>query len=136
MVITDSGFVYAVYNLKDAYHQEAMRFMVTRSENLLVPDVVLPEVCYLVTRDLGYPGLRTFLAYFTQLILRLEPIVMDDIGRVREIVGRYQDARFDIVDCCIMAMAERLNINRIATFDRRDSSIFKLRHCQYLDLLP
>ena len=35
-----------------------------------------------------------------------------------------------------MAIAERLNITRIATFDRRDFSIFQPSHCDYLELLP
>lgn len=41
-----------------------------------------------------------------------------------------------IVDCCIMALAERLHVTRIATFDRRDFSIFQPRHCGYFELLP
>jgi hypothetical protein len=35
-----------------------------------------------------------------------------------------------------MAQAERLNIARIATFDRRDFSVFRPKHCEYLELLP
>ncbi len=35
-----------------------------------------------------------------------------------------------------MASAERLSVTRIATFVRRDFSIFRPRHCDYLDLLP
>ena len=35
-----------------------------------------------------------------------------------------------------MTIAERLGVTRIATFDRRDFSIFRPRHCDYLDLLP
>jgi len=55
---------------------------------------------------------------------------------VYEISQQYADARLDLVDCCIMAIAERLNVTRVATFDRRDFSVFKPNHCDYLDLLP
>ena len=61
---------------------------------------------------------------------------MRDLGRARDILIAYNEAEFDIVDCCVMAIAERLNITRIATFDRRDFSIFQPRHCDYLELLP
>ncbi len=64
------------------------------------------------------------------------PIELDDLRRVREIAIAYADAEFDIVDCCIMAIAERLNITRIATFDRRDFSVFRPSHCEYFELLP
>ncbi len=135
-VIADSNILYALYNAKDASHQEAIAFVSQNDETLLVPDVALPEVCYLLTRDIGYFGMQTFLEYFKRLNVQLEPIEMDDLSRVREIAIVYADAEFDIVDCCIMAIAERLNIRSIATFDRRDFSVFRPSHCDYFDLLP
>lgn len=48
----------------------------------------------------------------------------------------YGDVAFYIVDCCIMAIAERLGVTRIATFDRRDFSIFRPQHCDFFELLP
>lgn len=135
-VIADSNFLYALYNAKEAFHREAMSFVSQNSETLLVPDVALPEVCYLLTRDIGYVGMHRFLEYFARLNVQLESISMGDLYRVREIAIVYADAQFDIVDCCIMAIAERLHITRIATFDRRDFSIFRPRHCDFLELLP
>ncbi len=35
-----------------------------------------------------------------------------------------------------MVIAERLNITRIVTFDRRDFSVFRPSHCEYFELLP
>ena len=135
-LIADSNFVYALYNSGDTRHKEAMSFVSQITEVMLVPDVVLPEVCYLITRDLGHSGIHRFLEYFAQLDAPLEPIEMGDLDRARNILITYDDAEFDIVDCCIMAIAERLNVTRIATFDRRDFSIFRPRHCDYLELLP
>jgi predicted nucleic acid-binding protein len=64
----------------------------------------------------------------------LVTIVNDDLVRVREIMSKY--VQFDFVDCCILALAERLNVTRVCTFDRRDFSSFKPLHCEYLELLP
>ena len=134
--IADSNFVYALYNANDIHHQDAMSFLSQNTEVMLVPDVVLPEVGYLIVRDIGHSGMQTFLEYFMELDIQLEAVGMEDLARVRDIVSAYADARFDIVDCCIMAIAERMNITRIATFDRRDFSIVKPRHCEFLELLP
>lgn len=49
---------------------------------------------------------------------------------------KYRDAELDFVDCCLTALAERLNITRICTFDRRDFSIIRPKHTDYLELLP
>ena len=135
-LIADSNFVYALYNSADNRHSDAIGFVSHITEVMLVPDVALPEVCYLITRDLGHSGIQGFLAQFAQLDASLEPIGMGDLSRARDILILYDDAEFDIVDCCIMAMAERLNITRIATFDRRDFNIFQPRHCDFLELLP
>ncbi len=60
-VIADSNMLYALYNARDASHREAISFVSQSNETLLVPDVALPEVCYLLTRDIGYFGLQKFL---------------------------------------------------------------------------
>jgi predicted nucleic acid-binding protein len=48
----------------------------------------------------------------------------------------YEDSKLDFVDYCIMALAERLTIMQVCTFDRRDFAMFRPCHCDYLDLLP
>jgi len=56
------------------------------------------------------------------------------VPRVLELA--YTDAEFDLVDCCIMPLSERLNITQVATFDRRDFSTHRPGQCNYLELLP
>jgi predicted nucleic acid-binding protein len=40
------------------------------------------------------------------------------------------------VDALIVAMAERLNIIRLLTLDRRDFQIIRPKHCGSFELLP
>ena len=49
---------------------------------------------------------------------------------------QYADTELDFVDTAIMAVSERLNITRIATFDRRDFSIYRPTHVEHYELLP
>ena len=135
-IITDSSFIYALYNEKDSRHLQAMNFAATYTGRTVIPDVILPEIGFLFVRDFGYSGLQKFLAKFKELNVRLEPLDWADLARVHEISVTYASAEFDVVDCCIMALAERLNITQVATFDRRDFSIYRPRHCDYLELLP
>ena len=135
-LITDSSFLIALYNLGDAHHLKADGFAAGNTEAVLVPDLVLPEVSFLLERDLGYANRLNFFDLFNDSHARLIPALQEDLPRVYEIALQYSSARFDLVDCCIMAIAERLNITRIATFDRRDFSIFRPRHCDFLELLP
>jgi uncharacterized protein len=135
-IITDSSFIYALYNTGDSRHQEAIDFATRYTEGTFIPDVILPEVGYLLLRDLGYHGVQKFLECFRRINASLVSIERTDLTRIHEISIQYFSAEFDVVDCCIMAIAERLKITRIATFDRRDFSIFRPRHCDHLELLP
>lgn len=77
-----------------------------------------------------------FFEFFESPNVRHLPNHDDDLKRIADIAQQYPRAEFDIVDLCIMAMAERLLITRIATFDRRDFNIYRPRHCDYFELLP
>lgn len=135
-IIADSSFIYALYNANDTRHTAAMNFALRYTSTTIVPDVVLPEVSYLFLRDLSYIGVQRFLGSFKRTNAQLAALEKLDLLRVHEISQAYTSAQFDIVDCCIMALAERLNIRQVATFDRRDFSIFRPKHCDYLELLP
>ena len=135
-LLIDSSFLVALYDGGEVYHRRAYDFAADRTEVMLVPDLVLPEVSYLLRRNLGYANSLNFFEFFEDRSVRLVAVLQEDLARVREIGQQYSDARLDLVDCCIMTIAERLNVTRIATFDRRDFSIFQPRHCDYLELLP
>ena len=135
-LLIDSSFLVALYDGGEVHHRRVYDFAADRTEVMLVPDLVLPEVSYLLRRNLGYANSLNFFEFFEDRSVRLVAVLQEDLARVREIGQQYSDARLDLVDCCIMTIAERLNVTRIATFDRRDFSIFQPRHCDYLELLP
>ena len=60
----------------------------------------------------------------------------EDLLRTAEILEVYQDSRIDFVDASVMAIAERLEIVKILTLDRRDFQLFRPRHCQFFQILP
>ena len=135
-LIVDSSYIYALTNPRDFDHPRAAAFAKNVREEIWVPNVVLPEVAYLFQRDFGKASLPYFLKRFQEFDSALIALERSDLDRISEIAEFYASAAFDIVDCCIMALAERLGITRIATFDRRDFSIFRPRHCEFLELLP
>ena len=135
-IIIDSSYLYALYNTSDGRSNEAQAFASDYEGESRIPEVVLPEVSYLFKRDFGDFGLSVFLTSLNSMIPPLESLSTADLLRTKEIEAKYADSKFDFVDCCIMALAERLQITRIATFDRRDFSIFRPRHCDFLELLP
>jgi predicted nucleic acid-binding protein len=134
-ILVDSSFLYALYDLNDDLHDEAVDG-IEPDADMLIPQVVLVETTYLFKERSGVPAAVKFLDALIQSQTPLESITYFDLSRARDIMSTYADARFDFVDCCIMALAARLNITQIYTFDRRDFSIFRPQHCPHLELLP
>jgi uncharacterized protein len=133
--LLDTGFLLAVIDADDNLHATCTAALETESAPLL-PDVVLPELAYLILRELGYPALTTLLRSIATGELVQVKSTPQDLERAAEILEKYADSRVDFVDCAIVAMAERLNLNKILTVDRRHFTIFRPSHCGYFDIAP
>lgn len=131
--LADSSFLYAIYNPKQR-HEQAVK--VSRELSVIIPQVTLVEVTYLLTVRINLKAAIAFLDTIGQSPSSTLPLADEDIRRAKEIMQQYSEAKFDFVDCCLMALSERLNITKVLTFDRRDFSIFRPKHCDYLELLP
>ena len=129
-------FLYAVFDTKASQYQNALRFSLSQQNIFLIPDVCLVEVSFLFERSGGLPAKVGFLRNFLNTKPILQAIEIEDLIRVQEILEQYPEANLDFVDGCIMAMSERLQITKICTFDYRDFSIFRPKHCDYLELFP
>jgi uncharacterized protein len=66
----------------------------------------------------------------------LVDLVPADLGRMAELVSRYNDLRLDPTDASVMAIAERLNVQQVATLDRRDFSVVRPRHVAHFAIVP
>ncbi|MFN8499712.1 MAG: PIN domain-containing protein [Anaerolineae bacterium] len=133
--LLDTGVLLAAIAENDNQH-EISAIALEEEDDLLLPDVVVPELAYLLLRDVGYSVLVSFLKAVAGGELRLVPLTTDDLDRAAAILEQYADARVDFVDCVIVAMAERLDIVRILTLDRRHFGLFRPRHCAAFVLLP
>ncbi|MDX6385276.1 MAG: uncharacterized protein QOK48_2849 [Blastocatellia bacterium] len=133
--LLDTGFLLAVIDADDALHAACTTALETESAPLL-PDVVLPELAYLILRELGYPVLTSLLRSIASGELIQVKSTPHDLERAAEILEKYADSRVDFVDCAIVAMAERLNLNKILTVDRRHFTIFRPNHCDYFEIAP
>ena len=101
-----------------------------------MPVPAITEVAYFISRNLGIKATAKFLDEISLTDFILENPTSKDYRRAAEILRKYDDANVDFVDAIIVAIAERLNVTKILTVDRRHFGIFKLRHCQAFAILP
>jgi hypothetical protein len=52
------------------------------------------------------------------------------------LLDQYADLDLDFADACIVALAERLNVRRLLTLDRRHFAAVRPQHCPGFEVLP
>ncbi|MGQ9872258.1 type II toxin-antitoxin system VapC family toxin [Leptodesmis sp.] len=132
-------FLFALTDQSDRNHQRVLTIAQSVNEPLVLPVVILPEVCYLIASRLGHQAMRRFVSSMTPNTAQVEAVLPEDLVRVHEILEQYADNQLDFTDVAIVAIAERLNITRVYTvytLDRRDFSIIRPSHYDYFELLP
>ena len=133
-VLVDTGVLYALADADDAWHERARDWIDVANELLIVPVTVLPEVAYLLHSRLGAPAELAFVQSAAAGELEIEPLRQQDLARSTDVMRRYPVVGF--VDATIVAMAERLKIETIATTDRRHFGLVKSRHTKGYKLVP
>ena len=136
MILVDTNILVAVANGRDTHHQAALDLLETASEELLVPATVIAEVCYLLSERAG-PGAEVrFLRAFGAGELNLVELALSDLARMADLTERYADLGLGGTDASVVAIAERLGVSKIATFDRRHFSVVRPTHVDAFTLLP
>jgi predicted nucleic acid-binding protein len=135
-MLVDASYLVALGYPRDRNHAKAKQFAAEHDSGLLIPDVVLVEAIYNLQRLGSTPATVQFSTLLIEQSPRFGPLTVMDFARAIALMDRYRDAELDFVDCCLTALAERLNITRICTFDRRDFSMIRPQHTEYFDLLP
>jgi len=103
---------------------------------LLVPQLVIAEVTYLVETRLGWTAEVRFLGDLSSGNFLTEPVLPGDWMRIAELVARYRDLPLGTVDASVVALAERLGAEVIATLDRRHFTVVRPKHVPAFALLP
>lgn len=102
----------------------------------MIPAPVLVEVDYFINQRL-HPGILVGLLDDIGIgAFRVEDLTIHDYGRVRYLTDRYADSDIGFVDAAVLAITERLNERKLATFDKRHFSMLRPRHVEALTLLP
>ncbi len=134
-ILVATNAIYALADADDPRHIQVSQYVANTSDVLIVPITVLPEVDYLIARNLGVHIAIAVLQDIAAGAFRLEVVIAEDIARAIEIVKQYADSDIGLVDASIVAVAERLNVLRIMTRDQHFRMI-RPRHHTHFDLVP
>ncbi|MBS4730427.1 PIN domain-containing protein [Mycobacterium sp. SM1] len=135
-MVVDAGPLYAYVDADDAHHASSLELLHSHPGPLVVPTLVITEVVYLLGTRLGVEPEVRFLGDLADGAFTVEPVAAGDWLRIAELVARHRNLPLGTVDASVVAAAERLGINEIATVDRRHFSVVRPRHVEAFALLP
>jgi hypothetical protein len=135
-ILVDSSFIYALFRKADPDHQAVRDVFQNIRAEFIIPQVVLTEAAFLFNRAGGALLVAGFLDLLSSAQLPHESVTYTDLRRARELLTAFHDTKLELVDCCIVALAERMDGTKVATLDRRDFSILRTQRGEFLEILP
>ncbi len=123
-ILIDSGPLIALFDSSDKYHQEAVNFVKTNKYSLVTTLASITETLHLL--DFNRNAQIDFLEWVHRGAVEIHNIENSDFKRLRELTEKYRDLPMDFADSCLVYLAEKLNLNTIATIDR-DFTIYRIQ---------
>lgn len=116
MIVADTGALIALLHTDDPHHQEMLAACDDPGEWVL-PWATLPEVDYLLLKRVGQAAADVFLADLAEGRWTVEWGVEKDLERAHQLNRQYRALKLGLVDSIVIAIAERLKAEAIATVD-------------------
>ena len=126
MIVADTGAILALLDSGDRHHAAVREIYEDRPDLWILPWAILPEVDYLVASELGARAQEAFLADLAEGAFVVEYGKDADIARARAIGRKYRSLNLGLVDTVVIATAERLRAEAIATLDLRHFGAVKI----------
>jgi uncharacterized protein len=134
--MVDTGPFVAAADRSDRHHQPCRELLETAPGPLVTTPLVVAEVVYLVSRELGPHVEPAFYDAILDGTVVVENLNQTDWRRIRTLVEQYRDLPLGGTDASVIAVAERLGVTSIATLDRAHFLTVRPVHCDAFGLVP
>jgi predicted nucleic acid-binding protein len=122
-VLVDTGPLVALVDAGDPRHHDCDEVVRALRDPLITVWPVLTEALYLLGSS--WRAQESLLSQIEIGALHLAAFEVADVARVRELMEKYRDLPMDFADAALVRVAERDDITRIFTLDRRHFSIYR-----------
>ena len=134
--VIDAGILYSLVDSADTNHDRAVAALQAEPEAIVVPQVIMPEICYLIGSRLGTAQDTAFVRYLDDSDWRLEPLTDADLNRVIGLMSELATSAIGFVHAAVAATAERMAATRIYTLNRHPYQQIRPVHAERFELLP
>ena len=123
-ILIDSGPLIALFDASDKYHAKSVNFIKHNKYPLVTTLASITETLHLL--DFNRNAQIDFMEWIHRGGVEIVNIENIDFGRLKELTEKYHDLPMDFADACLVYLAEKNNLNTIATIDR-DFSVYRIK---------
>jgi predicted nucleic acid-binding protein len=134
IAIVDAGPLYAAVDVAEPDHLTCAQLLQSGDFDLVIPTLVVAEVCHFIGTRLSASLEATFLRGLQ--LVEVEAPTAEDWDAIAELVERYSDFPLGTTDASIVVLAERLGTDVILTLDQRHFRAVRMRNGRPFRLLP
>lgn len=133
-VLVDAGPLVALLDHGDAHHFACVEALKTLRDPLVTVWPAFTEAMYLLGSS--WHGQKALWSRLEAGALMLAPLDEGDASRMRELMEKYRDLPMDLADASLVRVAEREDLTRIFTLDRRHFSVYRPGRRRRFGILP
>ncbi|HKA36700.1 MAG TPA: PIN domain-containing protein [Thermoanaerobaculia bacterium] len=119
MIVADTGAVLALIDADERNHKIIRDSYESDPESWRLPWAILPEVDYLLSTRVGKRAEEAFLEDLSSGVFVVEWGDDADLKEAQRICRKHKGLGLGLVDAVVIAVAERLHADAIATLDLR-----------------
>lgn len=134
IAVVDTGPLYAAFDKADEDHERCLDALEDGALQLVIPALVVAEVCYLLEGRLGPRAEAQFLRGLAAV--EVEAPTHEDWEEIGALVEKYGDFPLGGTDASVAILAERLGTDIIVTLDRRHFGAIRMSNGRPFRLLP
>ena len=127
MIVADTSALLGLLDRGSRSHGALAEAFRACRDQWVLPWAILPELDYMIPRTVGPAVHRAFHADLEEGCFAVEWGGWADVRRALELDRAHRGLSFGLVDGVVMAVAERLEAQAIATLDLRDFGAVKLK---------
>ena len=130
MIAVDTGFLYALVDRSDAWHERAKAMAPTATDGWVTTWPVLTEATHLMTRWLGPEFAGALMDDVAGGGIMVWEPSEPQLGRIPPLMRRYAKLPMDLADASLVLLAEHLGHGHILSTDERDFSTYRWKNRQ------
>ena len=132
--LVDAGPLVAILDRSDPHHSACVDAMRSLQPPLLTVWPVLTEAIYLLSAS--WRAQRELLGDVIVGALKVLPLDEAAVPRIRDLMYKYRDLPMDLAGAALVHVAEREQIRRVFTLDRRDFSLYRPARLGQFQIVP